>query len=58
MPLRLVLTEVGGDVGEDVDADHIGEAEGSGAGPAEAWAGQGVDFLDGVALLKHEIARR
>ena len=49
------LREVGGDVGEDVDADEIGEAKGSGAGPAEGGAGERVHFFDGEALLEHEV---
>ena len=48
------LREIGGDVSQDVDADHVGEAEGAGAGPADGGAGEGVGFLDGEALLKHE----
>ena len=42
------------DVGEDVDADHVGEAEGAGAGPAEGGAGEGVDLFDGQALRHHQ----
>ena len=49
------LREVGGDVREDVDADEIGEAKGSGARPADGGAGERVDFFDGQALLEHEI---
>ena len=40
---------------EDVDADEIGEAKGSGARPAEGRAGERVHFFDGQALLEHEI---
>ena len=46
--------EVFGYVGEDVDADHVGEAEGAGLGPAEGGAGEGVDLFDGQALRHHE----
>jgi hypothetical protein len=35
---RYALGEVGGDVGEDVDAHHVGQAEGAGARPAERLA--------------------
>ena len=49
------LREVGGDVGEDVDADEIGEAKGAGARPADGGAGERVDFFDGEALLEHEV---
>src|ERR1700732_4511136 len=47
--------EVGGYVGEDVDAYHVGEAEGAGARPSEGLTGKDVCFFDGEALLKHEI---
>ena len=46
--------EVGGYVGEDVDADHVAEAEGAGAGPAESGAGEGVNLFDSEALGHHE----
>ena len=54
-PCGYALRKVGGDVGEDVDADQIGEAKGSGAGPADGGAGERVDFFDGEALLEHEV---
>ena len=40
------LREVGGNVGEDVDADEIGEAKCSGARPADGGTGERVDFFD------------
>ena len=49
------LRKVGGDVGEDVDADEIGEAEGAGARPADGGAGQRVDLFDGESLLEHQV---
>ena len=49
------LRKVGGDVGEDVDADEIGEAKGSGAGPADGRTGERVDLFDGESLLEHEV---
>ena len=55
MPPRHALREVGGDVREDVDADQVGEAEGSGARPAEGGAGERVNFFDGEALLEHQV---
>ena len=42
-------------MGEDVDADQVGEAEGSGARPADGGAGERVDFFDGEALLEHQV---
>ena len=41
-------------VGEDVDADHVAEAEGSGFRPAEGGAGEGVDLFNGEVLRHHE----
>ena len=55
LPLGDALREVGGYVGEDVDADQIGEAKGAGAGPADGGAGERVDFFDGEALLEHQV---
>ncbi len=49
------LRKVGGDVGENVDANQIGEAESSGARPADGRAGERVDFFDGQSLLEHQI---
>ncbi len=50
--------KVGGDVGEDVDADHVGEAKGAGARPADGGAGERVDLFDGEALLEHQVGGR
>ena len=55
MPPVTPCGEVGGDVGEDVDADEVGEAEGSGARPADGGAGERIDFFDRESLLKHEV---
>ena len=49
------LRKVGRDVGEDIDADEVGEAKGPGARPADGGAGERVDFLDGEPLLEHEV---
>ena len=48
------LGEVGGHVGEDVDAHQVGQAEGAGAGPADGLTGEGVHLFDGQALLPHQ----
>ncbi len=40
---------------EDVDADEIGEAKGSGARPADGGAGERVDFFDRESLLEHQV---
>ena len=42
-------------MGKDVDADQIGEAEGSGARPADGRTSERVDLLDGEPLLEHKI---
>jgi hypothetical protein len=41
-------------VGENVDAHHVGEAEGAGARPAERLAGERIHLFDGQALLQHQ----
>ena len=53
--MRDALRKVGGDVGQDVDADKIGEAESARARPAEGRAGESVSLLDGQALLQHQV---
>ena len=42
-------------MGQDVDADHVGEAKGSGARPADGGAGERVDLFDGQSLLEHQV---
>ncbi len=38
--------------------DQVGQAEGSGARPAEGRAGERVNFFDGQALLQHQVGGR
>ena len=45
--------EVADDAAENVEADHVGEAKGSGLGPAHGLAGERVDFFDAEALALH-----
>ena len=42
-------------VRQDVDAHHVGEAEGAGARPADGRTGQRIDFFDGEPLLQHQV---
>ena len=41
------------DVAENVEADHVAEAEGASLGPADGGAGEGVDFFDAEVHLLH-----
>jgi hypothetical protein len=43
--------KVRGDVSQDVDADEIGEAEGSGARPADGRTGERVNLFNRQSLL-------
>ena len=52
-----IVVDIANDVGEDVEADDIGGAEGGGLGPADGGARAGVHFLDAHAEAGHERKR-
>ena len=55
--LRDAFWEVGGHMGRNVDAHHVGKAEGTGAGPADGLSGERVHLFDGELLLQHQRSR-
>ena len=54
LPWARALGEVGGYVGQDIDAHHVGQAERAGAGPPDGRPGQRVGLFDGEALVQHQ----
>ena len=49
------MWKVGCDVGEDVNADEIGEAKGPGARPSDGGTSECIDFFNCEALFEHQV---